>query len=68
MHDETDERTHLFDDHNDQQEQLQVFVGFYRPGEYQLETMEEEEDDDDDDDEDDLSDVSHKSEIGRAHV
>ena len=55
--DEADERTHLFNDHNDQNEQLQVFVGFYRPGEYQRETMEE----DDDDDEDDLSDASHKS-------
>jgi hypothetical protein len=44
-----DERQHI---HllNEQNEQLEVFVGFYRPGEYQRETME-----DDDDDESELS-------------
>ncbi len=36
-------------------EQLEVFVGFYRPGEYQRETLE-------DDDDDDGSDLSQKSE------
>ena len=40
-----------------QNEQLEVFVGFYRPGEYQRETLE----DDDDDHEADTSETSQKS-------
>ncbi|CAF0984747.1 unnamed protein product [Adineta steineri] len=49
-------QTHLCNEHIDQNEQLEVFVGFYRPGEYQRETME-----DDDDDDDDESELSRKS-------
>jgi len=48
------QQTHLFNEHIDQNEQLEVFVGFYRPGEYQRETME-------DDDDDNGSEISYKS-------
>jgi hypothetical protein len=51
--DDDDEQIHLGNEYNDQNEQLEVFVGFYRPGEYQRETME--------DDEDDQSEISHQS-------
>lgn len=42
---------HLLNEYNDQNEQLEVFVGFYRPGEYQREIMED----------DDESEISQKS-------
>jgi hypothetical protein len=48
------QQTHLFNEHIGQNEQLEVFVGFYRPGEYQRETME-------DDDDDNGSEISYKS-------
>ena len=41
---------------NESNEQLEVFVGFYRPGEYQRETME-------DDDDDQTSESSEKSDV-----
>ncbi|CAF4879753.1 unnamed protein product [Rotaria socialis] len=53
--DDNDQRIHLLNEYNDQNEQLEVFVGFYRPGEYQRETIE------DDDDDDDASKTSYKS-------
>jgi hypothetical protein len=43
---------------NQQNEQLEVFVGFYRPGEYQREIME----DDDDSDRSQKSDTQKKEE------
>ncbi|CAF4677885.1 unnamed protein product [Rotaria sp. Silwood1] len=52
--DDDDQRIYLLNEYNDQNEQLEVFVGFYRPGEYQRETM-------DDDDDDDGSEISHPS-------
>ncbi|CAF5202315.1 unnamed protein product, partial [Rotaria magnacalcarata] len=55
--DDDDQRIHLLNEYNDQNEQLEVFVGFYRPGEYQRETIEDDDDDDDDDD----SKTSYKS-------
>lgn len=54
--DDDDQRIHLLNENSDQNEQLEVFVGFYRPGEYQRETM-----DDDDDDDGGSSETSHKS-------
>ena len=50
------QRIYLLDQHHDQNEQLEVFVGFYRPGEYQCETR-------DDGDDDDESVISHKSDV-----
>jgi hypothetical protein len=57
--DDDDERQHI---HllNEQNEQLEVFVGFYRPGEYQRETMED--DDDDESESSQRSDIQKKEE------
>ena len=46
-----------------QNEQLEVFVGFYRPGEYQRETLE----DDEDEDEDEEADTSETSQRSDPH-
>ena len=45
--DDDEQQTPMCNEHSDENEQLEVFVGFYRPGEYQRETTEEEEEDDD---------------------
>lgn len=53
------QRHHLFNENPEENEQLEVFVGFYRPGEYERENIEE---DDDDEPDDDMSDHSQKFE------
>ena len=42
------QRYHSSNEYPEENEQLEVFVGFYRPGEYERENVEEEDDDDDD--------------------
>lgn len=54
--DEKDDDDQSIDRIQQSSEQLEVFVGFYRPGEYQRETME-------DDDDDDGSESSEKSNV-----
>ncbi|UJR25853.1 hypothetical protein I4U23_007203 [Adineta vaga] len=55
--DDEQQQTVLCNEHLDQNEQLEVFVGFYRPGEYQRETNEDEDDEEDEH----KSDTSSKS-------
>ena len=52
------QRYHLFNEDPEENEQLEVFVGFYRPGEYERENIEE----DDDEPDDDMSDQSQRFE------
>ena len=56
--DDNEERDHALD--NEYNEQLEVFVGFYRPGEYQRETVED--DDEAEEEESEKSDAQKKEE------
>lgn len=54
------QRYHSFNEYPEENEQLEVFVGFYRPGEYERENVEEDDEPDNDDDDDDDSDQSQR--------